>query len=317
MTDGFDDDAPGYKKPPRWSRFRKGKSGNPAGRPRRKDQPDTPVPSSTPSDDILRRELERKHKLKEGGKSIELSMLEVVTKAQLAAAAKGNPMAQRDVLKRAAELEADDALRTAEARREARETFNLIVDWRKRLIADWETAAGESREPADPWPHPDDIIINRSQVEWTIRGPAHEDDLPLYRYFQAERDWHFSSMILGARRVRTNAEQRVAHALHSFWIAYDRMLPKRWQIATDQLDDLITLIFVFPIEDLEALVKRYDTLRQRLRPEPKPRDRREVYRTANCLMKPILKPMGYRSLAEFEHTFEQQGESMAWPKVAN
>jgi Family of unknown function (DUF5681) len=314
MSDRSDDDALGYKKPPHWSRFRKGKSGNPAGRPPRKDQPDSPIPASTPSDDILRRELQRKHKLKEGGKSIKLSMLEVVTKAQLAAAAKGNPIAQRDVIKRARELEIEDAERQAELERDARETMSLIVNWRKRRVDEWAAAVSQGEEPDEPWPHPDDIIINKSAGTWTLRGPLDEDSLPWFSYLRAERDWHFSALILRLRQARSKSETRIAHALHQFWGVYDAWLPKRWQIADDLLGDVIALLWLFPLKDLLEDVMRFEAVANKLRPEPKPEHRREIYQAANRLMKPLLKPMGYRSLAQFEHAFEQDGENMAWPR---
>ncbi len=317
MIDRSDDDALGYKRPPRWSCFRKGKSGNPSGRPRRKAEPDTPVPASTPVDDILRRELRRKHKLKEGGKTIEASMLEVVNKAQLAAAAKGNAIAQRDVLKRAADLEIADAERAAAAEREARKTFDNIVWWREHRAEVWAAAAREGHEPDDPWPHPEDIIIiSKLKGTWTVRGPVDEEDLPQFRYFQAERDFHFSALILRLRQARTRGEKRTAHAAHSFWMTFDKSLPKRWQIDDEHLDLVMAVFFLLPIEDLKADVKRFRALADRLRPEPKPQHRREIYGFANRLMKPILKPMGYRSLAQFEHAYEQGGENMPWPRLS-
>lgn len=42
----------------------------------------------------------------------------------------------------------------------------------------------------------------------------------------------------------------------------------------------------------------------------------ESYKVANSIMKPLLKQKGYRSLAEFEHAFEQDGENLLWPKIA-
>ena len=138
--------------------------------------------------------------------------------------------------------------------------------------------------------------------------------MPQFRYLQAERDFHFSALILRLRQARTRGEKHTAYAVHSFWIAFDRSLPKRWQIADEHLNSLIELFFLFPIDDLAADVQRYDTLRTRLRPVPKPEHRREIYQTANRLMKPLLKPMGYRSLAEFEQAYEDRGEKMLWPK---
>lgn len=41
---------------------------------------------------------------------------------------------------------------------------------------------------------------------------------------------------------------------------------------------------------------------------------KESYKTVNAIMKPLFKRQGYRSLREFEHAFETQGENMPWPR---
>ena len=42
---------------------------------------------------------------------------------------------------------------------------------------------------------------------------------------------------------------------------------------------------------------------------------KDSYKFANSVMKPLLKPQGYRSLAEFEHAFGKDGDNLPWPKV--
>ncbi len=68
MRSDWDDDDTGYGKPPRWTRFRKGESGNPRGRPKKsRAEAKPPVPSE--ADAVLRAELDRKVRVTENGKA--------------------------------------------------------------------------------------------------------------------------------------------------------------------------------------------------------------------------------------------------------
>jgi hypothetical protein len=72
-----------------------------------------------------------------------------------------------------------------------------------------------------------------------------------------------------------------------------------------------------PIKQLRKLVeerREYSKFMQFLAGIPDRGDK-DSYKFANSIMKPLLKPQGYRSLAEFEHAFEKDGENMPWPKI--
>jgi hypothetical protein len=78
----------GYGKPPAHTRFRKGQSGNPSGKPKR----------VLSEDEILLRELASKVPVTEGGKQRRMSKLEVMLKQQVNLAMKGDPKAVRNVI---------------------------------------------------------------------------------------------------------------------------------------------------------------------------------------------------------------------------
>jgi hypothetical protein len=136
----------GYGKPPVHSRFRKGRSGNPSGRPRRK--------STERAKDIALQEAYRLVPVREGDKIVKMPALQAVHRSQIALAAKGNGPAQRAVLRvvQAIEKEGHDLnmelLKTAieykaEAEREAERRRRLGITY------------------VDPTtPHPDDVVID-------------------------------------------------------------------------------------------------------------------------------------------------------------
>lgn len=88
-ADGSNDKA-GYKKPPKEHQFKKGQSGNPKGRPKKK--------KSTTVAEIARSELLEPMLAQVGGKTIELPAIQIAMKRALLDAAKGNTSSQRLVL---------------------------------------------------------------------------------------------------------------------------------------------------------------------------------------------------------------------------
>ena len=102
--------AVGYGKPPLHTRFRKGVSGNPGGRP-----------AKAPLERIKTlalREAYRTVTVKDGGDSITLPAIRAVLRRQLALAAKGNGPAQRAIIATIAAIEEErtivDSIRAAE-----------------------------------------------------------------------------------------------------------------------------------------------------------------------------------------------------------
>jgi hypothetical protein len=85
-----DDYEVGYGKPPLRTRFRKGQSGNPGGRPHRM--------TAARANMLILKEAYRSITVREGDQVYSLSALQAVLRSQLARAAKGNGPAQRAVI---------------------------------------------------------------------------------------------------------------------------------------------------------------------------------------------------------------------------
>jgi len=93
----------GYGRPPAHSRFRKGQSGNPKGRPRIKERGAT---------DLIKRELNRLIQVREGGTVTRMTALNAVVRSQIAAAAKGSVPAQRHIVNLVRDIEAEARARS-------------------------------------------------------------------------------------------------------------------------------------------------------------------------------------------------------------
>jgi len=89
-----DDDKVGYKKPPKHSRFKPGKSGNPKGRPKGSKNLST----------ILEQCLAQKVQVVEKGRKKDITMQDFIVRKMLNDAAAGDAAARRDVLRLMADL---------------------------------------------------------------------------------------------------------------------------------------------------------------------------------------------------------------------
>jgi hypothetical protein len=106
--DGKNGQGVGYGRPPVHTRFRKGQSGNPAGKRRRSE--------AERVTNMIWTEAMRTLTLREGDKVVQLPALQVVLRSQINAAAKGNVPAQRAVVKAAQEIEAVKSARVTAGR---------------------------------------------------------------------------------------------------------------------------------------------------------------------------------------------------------
>jgi hypothetical protein len=154
----------GYGKPPVHTRFRKGQSGNPSGRPKRK--------ATERAKEIALQEAYRLVPVREGDKIVKMPAVQAVHRSQIALAAKGNGPAQRAVLRvvQAIEKEGHDLyMELLQAAIEYKATANREVERRRRLGITY----------VDPnAPHPDDVVIDMHTGDVAM---CHKDFAPLVR----------------------------------------------------------------------------------------------------------------------------------------
>jgi hypothetical protein len=94
-------DAVGYGKPPARTRFRKGISGNPGGRPR--------GPTAGRANTLALKEVYRPVTVREGDKTLTLPAIQAVLRSMVAVAAKGNGPVQRFLIEAVQAIEQENA----------------------------------------------------------------------------------------------------------------------------------------------------------------------------------------------------------------
>ena len=96
----------GYGKPPSASRFKKGQSGNPRGRPRGA-KANTPARPTERLNDILLEEASRLITVPNGDRTMTLSMMQAASRTLAIDAVKGKPRAQRFLIENVTAIERD------------------------------------------------------------------------------------------------------------------------------------------------------------------------------------------------------------------
>jgi len=156
----------GYGSPPEHSRFTKGQSGNPRGRPRTR----TPsVDDSRSLEALLLSQAERLITIREGDSVRQIPAAEAVLRALEATALRGNPLAQREYLRHYERAE--------ENQRVEREENNALWQQYVEVMRASIAKAMEKKESRpEPLPHPADIVIDPvTGVRFT--GPIDEADV--------------------------------------------------------------------------------------------------------------------------------------------
>jgi len=154
--------ALGYGHPPAEHRFKKGVSGNPGGRPhKRKELPAVVLPGLHR---LVIDEAYRQVRLREGDKTIELSVIQATIRALGVSGMKGDRISQlafKEIVAAAeAEIVAD---RIAE--------LDALCDHKGRWEPVFEQCKKEGRPCPDILPHPDDILVDLRRGDVQIVGP--------------------------------------------------------------------------------------------------------------------------------------------------
>ena len=155
----------GYKRPPEESQFKKGQSGNPGGRPKKKDKEKSS--DLLPIVKAILSEADKPIAVREGDDVAEMSIYQAVFKAMSAQALKGSVYAQKqfiEVVSKCQKLQAEEITEQTEF------WFDYIKYWHREMNA----PRADNEQPPQLFPHPDDIVFERGKAP-RFTGPMSKE----------------------------------------------------------------------------------------------------------------------------------------------
>jgi Family of unknown function (DUF5681) len=161
----------GYGKPPRASQWAKGRSGNYAGRPRKKKSPLGPSYSFDPYLESFFKEMSRPVGPREGEQSIGLSVFEALLREMINHGLKGDYRAAKFLVEKmeaAAERRQKDISRASA----------VVEEYKARWPSQMAEARAKGKRP--PLPHPDHLNFSYERGVPEITGPTEYEKAVLW-----------------------------------------------------------------------------------------------------------------------------------------
>lgn len=180
----------GFGKPPEQHRFKKGRTGNPKGRPKKAKEREPPRRfGDGVLDSELVEEAFRQLQLHENGKPVRLPTSQAIVRSLLLDGVKGNRLAKRyafELLRR----------EEREALERSIEFYNRYAEKKAKGEALIQRCRTEGRALPRFYPHPDDILLDEANLEVYFLGPRSEDQAIPYIRAALMRDWFFARSVL-------------------------------------------------------------------------------------------------------------------------
>jgi hypothetical protein len=158
----------GYGKPPTSTRFEKGKSGNPRGRPKGvKNQ--MPALNEERLRNIIVAEAYRTIKVKDGSKEVTVPIAQAVIRSMAVNAVRGDQRSQKMFT---------DLVNTTEIKHKQLydEFLQTMIDYKLGWEAQIDNYKQQGLKPPEPVPHPDHIQIDLETGQVRITGPFTKEE---------------------------------------------------------------------------------------------------------------------------------------------
>lgn len=208
----------GYKQPPSHSRFKKGQSGNPKGRPKK----GTPAGMQS-TDKLVLQEGQNLITVREGGTTRQIPMIQAALLAEAKAGLSGNAFALRNHINRFAKAE--------EARQRK---INEQCDTWEELVAEDRAIIAAAKKAGRPiptiYPHPDDVVIDREKGVRFI-GPVDKESAAALELILKYRDLLFLQSELDDRLL---CDEELGNTLSSAGVMaflVDKEIPPRLRLS--------------------------------------------------------------------------------------
>ena len=220
----------GFGKPPKEHQSRKGKSGNPRGRPRKLVKlADSSDLGPLPANHYLLKEAYRPVTVRQGDERIQIPAIQAVFRAMGLDAVKGNRYAQRMLVELVTKVEAAN-------REENFEYFKALAEYKIEVGQRFEEARRAGLPEPTLLPHPDDIIIDLTGGRAIVYGPRTEEEREQWNAVLKRRDMlqdmvsHCESLYRQARKKER--KEQFLDAWMKIQRGYDEQndnLPKRYR----------------------------------------------------------------------------------------
>ncbi|QDY99441.2 hypothetical protein FQ775_03100 [Nitratireductor mangrovi] len=188
----------GYRNPPKATRFQRGQSGNPGGRPRAPKAEGLTL-EDQPLLQAVHDQAAKPIRMREGDTVLEVPTREAVTRSVMVAALKGNARSQGLAL---------DLIRSADIQRardrSKRQAF--AHEFKRVQTRRFERAVEAGEETRRILPHPDDIVID-DDYGYHFAGPVDEAELCKVEQIVRYRDALIMQDVLDERLAARQASQ--------------------------------------------------------------------------------------------------------------
>lgn len=212
------------------TRFKKGQSGNPNGRPKKAAKSQASPPDELAIDQSILAFANRELTVSLGGETVTMSAVEALIQAQAKSGLAGNPISLRDFFNRVERAQQKEQTKRAER-------AELWRSYKERCYQELEQLSKQGVEPKEDQylPHPDDVEI---EYDNTIRfkGPIDEDQLKEVKQRMLMRDAFMLQGEYDARTV-TPEDGRDPDQNGAFLYAYllEQRLPARMRMSEGKM----------------------------------------------------------------------------------
>jgi Family of unknown function (DUF5681) len=205
----------GYGRPPKATRFKPGKSGNPGGRPKGSGKSRTTDAVVEKMKALVLEEAYRPIQIRDGDQLVELPVMQAVLRSVALQAAKGQQRAQRMLIDVLGVVE-------GERRKDREKLFGLVVDYKQFHEKEIALARRFGVPEPSPLPHPDSLIVDPFGGSVILRGPwtaEEKEECDKLQLMKRQLQEELGELTVRLERTPTDADLQRRIAAHRSVIA--------------------------------------------------------------------------------------------------